>query len=49
MRGSNSEMIFRTARMLSENGFRVSFKATLSYDMISHLPEIWKSYELLEQ
>lgn len=46
-RGNTREIILRTAHMLKDNGFDVRFKATLSYDMIRFLPEIWKSYEKL--
>ena len=46
-RGNTREIILRTAHMLKDNGFDVKFKATLSYDMIRFLPEIWKSYNKL--
>lgn len=44
-RGKFKDQIFKTFEMLKENGFHIAFKATLSYDMIKQLPEIWKSYE----
>lgn len=47
MRGDNSEAIFRTADLLKEHGVYFYFKATLSFNMLDKLPEIWKSYEKL--
>lgn len=44
-RGKFKDQIFKTFNLLKENGIHASFKATLSYDMIKHLPDIWKSYE----
>lgn len=46
-RGNNSDKIFSVARMLKAAHIKFDFKATLSFDMIFHLPEIWKSYEKL--
>lgn len=43
----SSTRVLETARWLKSQGFRLSFKATLSFDMIQHLPAIWKSYEQL--
>ena len=40
----SSKMVIKTAEFLKNAGFEVSFKATLSFDMLSKLPEIWKSY-----
>ena len=46
-RGKTKEIILKTAKLLQENKFKFGFKATLSYDMIKFLSEIWKSYEEL--
>ena len=46
-RGNNSNKIFIVAKMLRSAHIHFDFKATLSFDMICHLPEIWKSYEKL--
>lgn len=46
-RGYTKENIVKIADLLYENGIYFAFKATLSYDMIFKLPEIWKSYEEL--
>ena len=35
------------AKKLAEHGVQVRFKATLSYDMIDKLPQIWESYSEL--
>lgn len=43
-RGNNREQIFQTAKLLQENNIFFSFKATLAYDLIDKLPEIWDSY-----
>lgn len=48
-RGTDSSAIFKVADRLIENGFDVSFKATLSLDSLSLLPRIWDSYEKLHQ
>ena len=37
------------AKKLAAAGVQVRFKATLSYDMISKLPEIWDSYRTLHE
>ena len=37
------------AKKLAAAGVQVRFKATLSYDMISKLPEIWDSYRALHE
>lgn len=47
MRGDNSKRIFETADVLKEVGVQFSFKATLSFDMLDKIHEIWKSYEKL--
>lgn len=47
-RGYTREKVIETAKLLDEAGVLISFKATLSFDMIPHLPEIWKSYAELE-
>ena len=46
-RGNNSDKIFIVAKMLKVTNIKFDFKATLSFDMIKYLPEIWKSYEKL--
>lgn len=47
-RGDNSYKIFNVARMIKQSQLiSFDFKATLSFDMIKYLPEIWKSYEKL--
>lgn len=46
-RGYTKDKIIQTADLLHEVGIYFSFKATLAYDMICKLPEIWKSYEEL--
>lgn len=46
-RANNSDKIFTVAKMLKQANVKFDFKATLSFDMICHLPEIWKSYEKL--
>lgn len=46
-RKTNGELIFKTADLLISRGIDVSFKATLSLDMLDKLPEIWDSYEKL--
>ena len=47
MRGDNSKNIFETADLLEQFGISFSFKATLSFDLLDKLPEIWQSYEQL--
>lgn len=37
-------MVLKTAKFLKDCGFEISFKATLSFDMLDHLPDIWRSY-----
>lgn len=46
-RGSNGPLVLETARMLAGAGVKFSFKSTLSYDMLEHLPVIWDSYKQL--
>lgn len=46
-RGYSNENILKVADKLKEAGIMFVFKATLSYDMVPHLVEIWKSYEEL--
>lgn len=48
-RGYSYTDISRTLQLLYENNINVKFKATLSYDMIINLPEIWKSYAELDR
>lgn len=43
-RGNNSDAIFKVADMLKTLNIQFAFKATLSFDMIKYLPEIWDSY-----
>lgn len=40
----SSKMVIKTAEFLKNAGFDISFKATLSFDMLDKLPEIWRSY-----
>jgi sulfatase maturation enzyme AslB (radical SAM superfamily) len=46
-RSYDKQLVFNTAKMLIAAGFNVDFKATLTYDMIPYLPQIWESYEHL--
>ena len=46
-RKTDSSIIIKTAKFLKSKGIDVSFKATLSLDSISLLPEIWDSYNEL--
>ena len=46
-RRTNKETIFKVADLLIANGVHVSFKATLSMDSLSLLPQIWDSYKEL--
>lgn len=39
--------IFESARLFQKHHVQISFKSTLSFDMISKLDEIWDSYEQL--
>ena len=43
----DSAIVLKTARLLKDNGIDVSFKATLSFDMLKNLPYIWDSYNAL--
>lgn len=43
----SSDLVLKTARFLKDSGFQISFKPTLSLDMVGHLVEIWKSYKSL--
>ena len=47
MRANNAEKVFQTANLLKQIGITCFFKATLSFNMLDKLPEIWKSYEQL--
>lgn len=47
MRCNDGDKTIKTAKLLSENNFKIAFKATLSYDLLKYLPDIWKSYEKL--
>lgn len=46
-RGTNKEIIFDVADLLISHGVQVTFKATLSMDSLSLLPQIWDSYKEL--
>lgn len=46
-RGYKKDKILQAADLLNEAGISFVFKATLAFDMIPHLVEIWKSYEEL--
>lgn len=46
-RGIDKDNIIKVARLLKENGFAFSFKATVSSSTIKHMPSAWKSYEKL--
>lgn len=48
-RGDTREKILETAGFLAQSGFRIQFKATLSFDMVKNWPEMWKSYEELNE
>ena len=43
-REDNKHLIFEVADMLKANSIRFDFKATLSFDMIKYLSQIWDSY-----
>ena len=43
-RGNTRKQILDVAKLLQKNNIQFSFKATLSYDLIDKLPEIWDSY-----
>ena len=48
MRHDNKELIFKTTDLLVDRGFKdLSFKATLSFDHLELLPQIWDSYKEL--
>ncbi|MBP5784852.1 MAG: hypothetical protein J6W16_04645 [Methanobrevibacter sp.] len=34
MRGDNSDKMLESAKLMFDNGFNISFKATLSFDML---------------
>ena len=46
-RGNNSSQVLTTAQFLYDNNIQFSFKATLSYDLLDKLPDIWDSYKQL--
>lgn len=46
-RHTDSGVIKNVAQILKTHNISFSFKATLSYDMIQHLPAIWDSYKEL--
>lgn len=46
-RGNTGKQVIETAQYLYDNDIQFSFKATLSYDLIDKLPEIWDSYKEL--
>ena len=47
MRGYNEDDILKTARLLFNAGFKLSFKATLTFTMIKHFADAWQSYKKL--
>lgn len=49
MRHNSNENILKVADMLHNNGFRISFKATLSFKMLNCLPQVWDSYAELQK
>ena len=46
-RHNDGKVTIANAQKYIEAGFNVNFKATLSYDMVSKLPQIWDSYKQL--
>lgn len=46
-RGDNGSKVVEMAQFLQDHGVMFSFKATLSYDLIDKLPQIWDSYKAL--
>lgn len=46
-RGNTGDKVLETAQFLTDNNVWFGFKATLSYDMIDKLPEIWDSYRIV--
>lgn len=46
-REDNKHLIFEVADLLKINKINFDFKATLSFDMIKYLPQIWDSYHEL--
>jgi hypothetical protein len=50
MRYDNRELIFKTADLLIDRGFKsLSFKATLSFNHLDLLPQVWESYRELHE
>ena len=47
MRGNTSGQMLDSARMMHKNGFKIGFKATVSFDALDVFPQCWKSYEKL--
>lgn len=48
-RGNNGQQVLETANFLRNLGVSIAFKATLSYDLLDKLPEIWDSYYALAE
>lgn len=46
-RGISKEIIINVARLLKDNNFNFSFKATASTKTFKYIPNAWKSYEQL--
>ena len=46
-RHNDGKTTIENAKKFIQSGFNVRFKATLSYDMIHKMPEIWESYKQL--
>lgn len=46
-RADNSKQIFEVADMLKDARIHFSFKATLPFSMIRHMPDAWESYKKL--
>lgn len=46
-RHANSSIMMQNAELMQRAGFKISFKATLSFDLIHLLPDCWRSYESL--
>lgn len=44
-RGNTRELVFKTMNLLQKNKVTTYFKATLTFDMIPKLTEIWDSYK----
>ena len=47
LRGYSSDKVLQSARLLKAANIDIAFKATLTYENVKLLPDIWKSYELL--